>query len=425
MRLLPTVRQRVTGVVLVYSVIVTIVVVIHGYQVNERAEALAWNSLLENEFAHFLERHMSDPDYRWTDTKTLRLYGPPFGDPIPAAFSNLPEGIHDEIPDAGSQFIALVRNIDNRKHVLSLDISALEHSERNLALTLALWTAPTIAILAVLGYLIAGWLGTPLSSIANSISDWSPTRRDQRLTIARKAPKEARTIAAAFNAHSEKLERFIERERSFINMASHELRTPLSVISGTVDVLLDTNSSTPETRHHLERLQQTSRDMEKLIALLLALAKEPSTLAKANEAVNLAHVIRSVVQDHQYLAKLKELTLATDVEHAQTIHAPLQVVKAAIGNLVRNAIENSDRGTITVAAGTPASITVTDPGHGMSDREKGELYTRLARSGETGNTGDGIGIELIARLCKQLGWCLRFESHASKGTVASLEFMPR
>jgi signal transduction histidine kinase len=133
-------------------------------------------------------------------------------------------------------------------------------------------------------------------------------------------------------------------------------------------------------------------------------------------------VVTTVTKDHQHLARLKELTLQFEIEDAPTIDAPPQILHAAIGNLVRNAIENSDRGTIIVAAGTPARITVTDPGHGMSDREMSDLYTKLARSGDTGGSGDGIGIELISRLCAHLGWRLSFESRSGKGTIAVLEF---
>jgi signal transduction histidine kinase len=422
MRFLPTLRQRVTSVVLAYSVIVAVVVVLHGYQINERAEALVWESLLENEFAHFLERRTSDADYRWNDTETLRLYGPPYGAPIPAAFSNLSEGIHDEVSDGGSLFIVLAQYIDGKKYVMALDISDLERGERSLALTLALWTAPTIAILALITYFIAGWLGRPLASMANEITAWSPDRRDQRVEVDKHAPDEANIVAAALNAYSERLEQFLERERAFINMASHELRTPISVISGTMDVLLDRGSATPDIARSLERVRRTSQDMERLIALLLALAKEPTTLSKLNESVDLGTVVTTVTKDHQHLARLKELTLQFEIEDAPTIDAPPQILHAAIGNLVRNAIENSDRGTIIVAAGTPARITVTDPGHGMSDREMSDLYTKLARSGDTGGSGDGIGIELISRLCAHLGWRLSFESRSGKGTIAVLEF---
>jgi signal transduction histidine kinase len=422
MRFLPTLRQRVTAVVLAYSVIVAVVVVLHGYQINERAEALVWESLLENEFAHFLERRTSDADYHWNDTETLRLYGPPYGAPIPAAFSNLSEGIHDEVSDSGRLFIVLARRIDGKKYVLALDISALERGERSLALTLALWTAPTIALLALITYFIAGWLGRPLASMANEITAWSPDRKDQRVEVDKHAPDEANIVAAALNDYSERLEQFLERERAFINMASHELRTPISVISGTVDVLLDRGSPTPDIARSLERVRRTSQDMERLIALLLALAKEPSRLSKLNESVDLGTVVTTVIQDHQHLARLKELTLQTEIEDAPKIDAPPQILHAAIGNLVRNAIENSDRGTIIVAAGTPARITVTDPGHGMSDREMSDLYTRLARSDDTGGSGDGIGIELISRLCAHLGWRLSFESRSGKGTIAVLEF---
>ncbi len=43
-------------------------------------------------------------------------------------------------------------------------------------------------------------------------------------------------------------------------------------------------------------------------------------------------------------------------------------MQAAIGNLLRNAIENSGRGHIELQLSASAVLTLQDPGHGMSRR---------------------------------------------------------
>lgn len=103
--------------------------------------------------------------------------------------------------------------------------------------------------------------------------------------------------------------------------------------------------------------------------------------------------------------------------------APAQIARAAIGNLVRNAIENSDRGVIRISTAADSSVIIADPGHGMSDDEMSAVYTRLARSGEMLGTA-GIGIDLISRICEHLGWRLSFTSAPGEGTTATLDFAP-
>jgi len=156
----------------------------------------------------------------------------------------------------------------------------------------------------------------------------------------------------------------------------------------------------------------------------VALAKDPARLRAADESVELSALIPSIVADHEFLAKHKELAFDLDVRGACAIRAPTQIARAAIGNLLRNAIENSDRGVIRIVSSSDAKVTITDPGHGMSAAEVSAVYTRLSRSGEMRGAG-GIGIELISRLCEHLGWRLAFSSEPHRGTSATLDFGTR
>ena len=98
-------------------------------------------------------------------------------------------------------------------------------------------------------------------------------------------------------------------------------------------------------------------------------------------------------------------------------------MQAAIGNLLRNAIENSDRGEIRVTLSKDAVVTIEDPGHGMTPEEISRIYARVARGG--GREGGGIGLDLLGRLCEHLGWRLRMHSVPGRGTISTLEFAAR
>jgi signal transduction histidine kinase len=413
-------RARLTVALLFYLVVVTLVVAAHGYIVNERAELLVWQSLLQSELAHFNKRHAADPAYRWTDTETLKLYGPLTGHPVPTAFATLPPGVHDEVPTSDGQFVVLVSGPEHGSGVLALDISAIERSEQSLTATMTAAIAAVVALLALVTYAGVGWLVRPLSSMARTISSFAPDRVGQRLVVERSAPHEARVIADSLNQYLQRLDQFVERERAFVNVASHELRTPIAVMSGSAEVALDLDSTAAATVPHLERILRTARDLERLVTLLVALAKDPARLRAADETVELSELLPSIVADHEFLARRKELWFELDVARLISVRAPAQIVRAAIGNLVRNAIENSDRGMIRIATAEGARVIIADPGHGMSDDEMSALYTRMARSGETMG-GAGIGIELISRICEHLGWRLSLISAPREGTTATLD----
>jgi signal transduction histidine kinase len=170
----------------------------------------------------------------------------------------------------------------------------------------------------------------------------------------------------------------------------------------------------------MQRIARNVRQIEQLISLLLILAKDPERLAAASDAVALDELLPEIVEDHRHLTHGKDLALQLGPAAAVRVTAPVAIVQAAIGNLLRNAIENSDRGVIDIRLDADATVTITDPGHGMSPEEISRIYAQLAR-GE-GRDGGGIGLDLIARLCEHLGWQLDIDSAPERGTVARLRF---
>jgi signal transduction histidine kinase len=102
------------------------------------------------------------------------------------------------------------------------------------------------------------------------------------------------------------------------------------------------------------------------------------------------------------------------------IVAPMAVVQAAIGNLLRNAIENSGRGHIELQLSASAVLTLQDPGHGMSPEEIAAIHAH--GPWRRADRGGGIGLDLIARLCEHLGWTLQLQPCEPRGTRVTLDF---
>mgnify|MGYP000946496849 CR=1 FL=1 len=120
----------------------------------------------------------------------------------------------------------------------------------------------------------------------------------------------------------------------------------------------------------------------------------------------------------RHLLRDKDLTVSLRAAPVELV-APLAVVQAAIGNLLRNAIENSDRGVIELDVRAQGVVCVRDPGHGMPPEEIAAIYARMAR-GQLSDQG-GIGLALVARLCEHLGWTLHFSPVQPRGTLATLD----
>lgn len=417
MRTRSSLRRRLTWSLVGYVLLLSCAVLVHGYVVNERAEALVWESLLEAEFDHFLARS-ADPGYRWSDTETLALYEAP-SRPLPGALAALGPGVHDEVELDGVANVLMVRDIAGRRLALALDITDLERRERELGMTMlasALLVATLLGLFAAWG---AGRLVRPLADLAGQIARLRPGRVEARVTVPAAATSELVVIADAVNGYLTRNAEFVERERAFIDSASHELRTPISVIAGAAELASAQPGVPPKALEKLQRIHRTTRDMERLVSLLLVLAKDPTRLARANDRIALGELLPEIVEDHRPMALAKGLQLVLADAPPCELLAPVPVVQAAIGNLLRNAIENSGGGVIHVRLLPAAVVEIADPGQGMSPEEISAVYARAARGG--GRDGGGIGLDLITRLCAHLGWGLAIDSRPGEGTTARLD----
>lgn len=412
-------RRRILLGLLGFTALLTVAVIAQGIIVNEYVERLVWQTLLESELDHFSERSRADPNYHWTDTASITLYDGRDPKRIPAELRDLPPGVHDDMLVDGIEHVALVRDIDGRRITLSLDISDLETREFDMALTIAGAAITTLLLLSLLIALGVNRLMRPLSTLAERIARLRPDQSGQRIDVPHAASAELVVIADSLNDYLQRNERFVERERAFIDSASHELRTPIAVIVGATELALDQPDLPAPVRHQLGRIRRTSQDVERLISLLLALAKDPARLASAGDRVALDQLLPEIVEDHRQLTRDKDLRLTLAPLPASAIVAPLPIVQAAIGNLLRNAIEHSDRGEIVIRLQAPATVTIDDPGHGMTPEEISAIYARIARGGGD-RDGGGIGLDLISRLCEHLGWTLSFESDVGRGTRTTL-----
>ncbi|MFT3896612.1 MAG: HAMP domain-containing sensor histidine kinase [Thermomonas sp.] len=397
------------------------VVVALGNSINEHAERVVWKTMLHSEIDHFDRRRAEDPGYRWRDIEGVRLYGANSDSPVPPELARFKPGLHDDVRVGGRDHVLLVRTVAGQRQVLVMDTSGLERNEYALSLKMV---AAILLVLALLGLGMAWMLRRlvrPLSGMAGDIRRLQPDSGGQRIRPATNASSELVVIANALNDYLERNRRFIERERRFIATSSHELRTPIAVIAGAAELALDGGPVPEAARRQLERIQRTARDVEQLIALLLVLARDPARLSSISETFRLDAMLPGLVDDHRHLCLGKELGIAIAPLPACTLHAPAAIVRAAVGNLLRNAIESSDRGTVTLALDERGVVDIEDPGHGMSPEEVSALYARMARGEDADAVRGGIGLELIARVCEHMGWALRIEPRAPRGTRAILD----
>lgn len=414
----PGLQRALTTGLLAYVVLLSAAVVTQGWLVNERAEELVWEALLSTEMDYFLD-HADEPGWTPRESAALRVFAEGTGAPPPAALANLEAGLHDELAVNGRVVVAMVRVVDGRRVLLALDITEFEQTEREQLLVLVLSSLAVVVLLGLAGAWGVSRMMAPLRELAQRISRLRPDIPGQSVAVGDRASAELAVIANALNLYLDRHDQFVERERAFIHSASHELRTPMAVITGASELALGADMS-PAARTQVQRIQRTALNIEELISTLLVLAKDPENLARSSDRIALEELLPEIVDAHRHLCEDKQLRLKVDLQGKCDVIAPITIVQVAVGNLLRNAIENSDSGIITLELRPGAIVAIEDPGHGMSPEQIAAVFGRGARA--RGRSGGGIGLDLVARLCDHLGWRLEIGPRPEgRGTRAILD----
>ena len=101
------------------------------------------------------------------------------------------------------------------------------------------------------------------------------------------------------------------------------------------------------------------------------------------------------------------------------ISVPEAMVRIAVSNLLRNAIENTDAGRVELAL-CEGVISIVDSGSGFDPIEAARRYRdSLRRSAPI--RGQGLGLFLVGRICDHYRWKLSIGSAANGGTRATLD----
>lgn len=409
-------RRRIVLGLISYLIVLTVSVLANDFVVNERAEELVWRASLNSEMNYLLSRRDMDTSYEWPNNEMITMLELDPNNILHEPLIGLKPGLYDEIVFEDTIRVMLIRLVDGRSLALLLNIDDLEKTETAVEHTIFFAAGTTSLILCLFITWASGWLVQPLNAVAQQIQQLAPERKNQTITLPKNASVELEIIADAMNTYIKRNELFLEREREFINMASHELRTPLSVIDGVVKLSLNDTGIPENTKNRLFRIQDSISNVNEMITLLLVLAKDPQRVKESNELIFLDQVLTEIISDHKFLADLKNVSITLQEMPKTELFAPLQLVKCALGNLLRNAIENSHGGDILIKPGDNATVIIENRNNQLSMQEISELYNRLART--SSRKGGGLGLDLISKLCAHCNWELSFVPDAETITFS-------
>ena len=418
----PRLNTSIWRAFLLQIILISAVAVAGVYLAEFAIRELLIVSALEREADYFWARRKISADTPAPNTNSLIGYVfSSDGPDVPEEFVNLSLGIHDLVTPVGEAVVHVSEADDSRLYLL-FDANNVEE------LATYFGIAPLALLLVVL--YSSAWVAYSLTRRAVSpVIRLSRTVRDLDLEspdpnqLARdfeggSGNAEIAALAGALEHLVERINASIERERTFTREASHELRSPLTVIRMASKNLLNRETLDESSQAMVEKIHRSAIDMEELTEVLLMLAREhEGALAKAPVLVN--QIIATEMSHCRTIYADKALEFDFQESVQLQIETSARVVAIVFGNLLRNACEYSDRGTVTVLI-EPDAVTITDRGRGMTAEHLGGMLER--RFSPHNAHGNGIGLSLVQRITDRFGWKIQIDSEPDHGTRVEVRF---
>jgi signal transduction histidine kinase len=184
---------------------------------------------------------------------------------------------------------------------------------------------------------------------------------------------------------------------------------------GAAEILMQ--EAAPAVRAPAERIYRAAREAAESVTVLLLLARasELGTLPP----VDVHAVAEDEVEKYRVLVAGKPVALRFLDGPLLAVRAPRELVAAAIGNLVRNACQYTDRGEVLVRL-LPGRVVVEDTGPGLPPAVVATLGSGGAPS--SGSGGTGLGLALARRICDFLGAGFAYEARQEGGSRFTISF---
>jgi signal transduction histidine kinase len=425
-------RARIAGTMIALLAIAGLILSTFAYLADERLKRNITFELLSEELTHFEQRMHADRGAEPLRSARLRIYRSSDIAELPRHIARLKPGEMHRVKSDRHTLEVLVRDGDFGRLYITYDVTTYATQEKIALLVLGLGVVAVVIIAALAATAISRRLVEPITVLADRLTQIDPRQRHVRIG-AQFAGNELEPIARSVDTFMERLDGFVEREQSFTATASHELRTPLAVMRGAVELLETQTVGRPGATKAIARIQRAVREMTEFTDALLALSREPQTVAPAETTCDVYAVLARVIEDQRSVAPEKNIVL--DIRGGSLrVAAPESMVAMTLGNLVRNAVQHGTGSDILCRADS-RELVVSNAGalpaglaHPCAPRHSGILPSTGALENipprfTSHPGGHGMGLYLVRRICERYGWAIRLEN-AGGGVTATLAFEP-
>jgi signal transduction histidine kinase len=275
--------------------------------------------------------------------------------------------------------------------VLAVDVPA-ELADFDAAMrAYALVAAGVLAIIGLVGWVVAGRLLAPIRNIRRAAEDITATDRGVRIPVVGRDDVSA--LTSTINDMLDRLDAALTSQRRLLDDVRHELKTPITIMRGHLE-LLDPRDEREVASTRALAIDELDR-MTGMIDEIEALAENRLLVAR-REPVPAADLAEEVLAKARGIGGYEWRSAITatgtvSVDRHKIVQAWLQ--------LVDNAVKYSPAGSLIIIGagdfGGSVEFWVQDTGPGIPPSAQRTIFERHARGDTGGAPGSGLGLSIV------------------------------
>ncbi|MGA1932210.1 sensor histidine kinase [Arcobacter sp. YIC-464] len=322
----------------------------------------------------------------------------------------------------------IIFDIDKQEYIVQVatDYKILNSTLENLFYIL-LFIIPIVLIFSITGgYFLIYKSFKPIEEILSSLKLINASDLSQRVKKLH-SNDEVDLLIDEINNLLQRLEISFKKINQFSSDASHELKTPLTIIRGEIEIALRKDRDKSEYKNSLEVCLDEVLRIQNTIDDLLFLAKNDTNISDNYTDIYLDEITLESISELKSYALSKEITLEANIKDMSQIKGYPSLLKVAIKNLIKNAINFSFENSVVKIScykeNKSTIISVEDTGIGIAKDEQERIFEEFYRTDKSRNKnsgGTGLGMAICNKIVKIHNGTIELESEVNNGTIVKI-----
>src|SRR3984893_16244318 len=292
--------------------------------------------------------------------------------------------------------------------------------------------AVAMAISGIVCFWLARYLSAPIVRLRNAAQEVEGGNLAARAGNQRSSRHdEIAELVRDFDRMAAQIEKLMSAQKRLISDVSHEFRSPLTRINLAAELIRNVNS--PAVKTAVARMEQETERLNGMIRNLLTLSKIDAGESLADETIDVAEMLRTIVVDTDFEARDHNCRVALHGAQVCITVGSSDLLRSAVENVIRNAIRYTAQqtevevrlGCDTCGAASEGTISVRDHGPGVPESSLEELFRpffRLDESRERSTGGVGLGLAIAQRAVRLHSGEIKAQNCAGRGLEVIISF---